>query len=70
MTMPPERAREALRSGLPPAEVYAELAVGADFRDTALVECGVLGIPPAEAAQRLRGTHGPWDDFAPGEEDG
>ncbi len=69
MIPPLERAREALRSGLPPAEVYAGLAVGADFRDTALVVCGALGIPRAEAEERLRGTEELWDDFAPGDEE-
>ncbi|WP_405527838.1 hypothetical protein OG592_08330 [Streptomyces avidinii] len=69
MTSPEERAREALRSGLPPAAVYAELAVGADFRDTALVVCDALSIPRAEAEHRMRGAEELWDDFAPGDEE-
>ncbi|MFF9979232.1 hypothetical protein [Streptomyces erythrochromogenes] len=69
MNGPVERAREALASGLTPAEVYAALAVGADFRDTALAVCDALGIPRAEAEHRLRATDGLWDDFAPGDEE-
>ncbi|MER5416716.1 hypothetical protein [Streptomyces virginiae] len=63
-----ERAREALASGLPPTSVYAALAVGADFQDTALVVCDALGIPRADAEQRLRGAEELWGDFAPGDE--
>ncbi|MFJ6485167.1 MULTISPECIES: hypothetical protein [unclassified Streptomyces] len=67
MTGTVARARAALASGLPPAAVYAELAVGADFRDTALAVCDALGIPRADAEQRL-GSAGELWDFAPGEE--
>ncbi|MFE1826067.1 hypothetical protein [Streptomyces yangpuensis] len=69
MTGPVERAREALASGRSPAEVYAALAVGADFRDTALVVCDALGIPRADAEHRLRGAEELWGDFAPGDEE-
>ncbi|MEU7601384.1 hypothetical protein AB0B78_00500 [Streptomyces sp. NPDC040724] len=64
-----DRAREALRSGLPPAEAYAALAVGADFRQTALVVCDALGIPRADVEDRLRGSEELWSDFAPGDEE-
>ncbi|UUY50854.1 hypothetical protein NRK68_28630 [Streptomyces yangpuensis] len=69
MTGPADRARQALASGLPPAEVYAALAVGAGFRDTALAVCDALGIPRADAEHRLRGTEELWGDFAPGDEE-
>ncbi|MFF5489798.1 hypothetical protein [Streptomyces virginiae] len=64
-----ERAREALASGLPPVEVYAALAVGADFQDTALAVCEALGIPRADVQRRLRGAEELWGDFAPGDEE-
>ncbi|MFE6905161.1 hypothetical protein [Streptomyces erythrochromogenes] len=69
MNGPVERAREALASGLPPVEVYAALAVGADFRATALAVCDALDIPRADAEHRLRGTEELWGDFAPGDEE-
>ncbi|MGW9069290.1 hypothetical protein ACWGQT_07570 [Streptomyces yangpuensis] len=69
MTGPADRARQALASGLPPAEVYAALAVGAGLRDTALAVCDALGTPRADAEHRLRGTEELWGDFAPGDEE-
>ncbi|MER7823325.1 hypothetical protein ABTX85_12275 [Streptomyces sp. NPDC096097] len=67
MNGPVDRAREALAAGLPPAEAYAALAVGADFRDTALVVRDALGIPRADAERRLRGAEELWGDFTPGD---
>ncbi|THA76199.1 hypothetical protein [Streptomyces sp. A0592] len=69
MTGTVERAREALRSGLRPVDVYVELAAGtSDLRGAALAVCAALGIPRPDAEQRLSGSEELWDGFGPGEE--
>ncbi|MFJ1563791.1 hypothetical protein [Streptomyces erythrochromogenes] len=69
MTGTVERAREALRSGLRPVDVYVELAAGtSDLRGVALAVCDALDIPRPDAEHRLRGSEELWDGFGPGDE--
>ncbi|MFF4698032.1 hypothetical protein [Streptomyces chattanoogensis] len=67
--LPVETARAALGAGVPAVDVFAELALkAADLQSAALAVCLALGVPRADAEQRLDGSDELLDELNPGEE--